>query len=344
MVCGSSGSGITEKDGIVVRYNSNGSLDPSFNTDGIYKITIGHEISLKGIDLQDDEKIVVSGRIAYDYPTHKTLILRLSSDGYIDESFNSTGYVISDIYDDEESNNLVIQDDGKIVTIGTGNYSGERSVIMALRYNTDGTADESFGYSGYIGFADDYDCLGYDVTCQPDDKLLLSGKYGQEDYSSFVIIRLNPDGFPDTDFGVNGWAITPFDFTQATARSIILQEDGKLLAAGLSLKSATNLWNMAIARYHTGLYTSINEQPATGSIHVYPNPSNGDFSLTISEPLDYEAELFIYDISGKLLWKDTREMNKPSVHVKDIGLNNGLYLIKVSLSNTEAQSKLIINK
>ena len=53
------------------------------------------------------------------------------------------------------------------------------------------------------------------------------------------MIRVNPNGTPDTDFGVSGKVITPFDNYGNQLKEIRIQSDNKIVAAGTHTEHLT---------------------------------------------------------------------------------------------------------
>jgi len=97
-----------------------------------------------------------------------------------------------------------------------------------------GDLDPSFGDGGRVLRSSETGAA--DVVVQGDDKVLLlgnglGGPTGR-DYG-FVVDRLNPDGTPDTAFGINGRTLVSFGGS-ADPASIALQPDGKIVVAGSS--------------------------------------------------------------------------------------------------------------
>jgi uncharacterized delta-60 repeat protein len=106
-----------------------------------------------------------------------------------------------------------LQTDGKIIVAGRTNAffprrwnePQERSRIAIVRLNENGTLDESFAGGGYLDLASPtYSWDARSVTVQPDGKLLIAGRAADDVNrlnSSILLLRLNPDGTPDKDFG-----------------------------------------------------------------------------------------------------------------------------------------------
>ena len=83
------------------------------------------------------------------------------------------------------------------------------------------------------------------VALQPDGKILLAGSSGDTDNDDFAVVRLQPNGRPDTTFGTNGHSLVNFgggDF----ARAVALQPDGGIVAVGYSVTGGKA--DIAVAR------------------------------------------------------------------------------------------------
>ena len=185
----------------IIRLNSDGSVDTSFNVGTGF---IGGTVRI--ITIQSDGKILVGGGFTSYNGTPANRIIRLNSDGSIDGSFvYGTGFntFVADI---------VVQSDGKII-VGGGftDYDGTY-FDQIIRLNSDGSIDNSFSSP----------TSGADVNVvilQPDGKIIIAG------WISGGILRLNSDGSIDTSF-ITG---TGFDSLVVDAK---LQSDGKIIVGG----------------------------------------------------------------------------------------------------------------
>ena len=88
---------------------------------------------------------------------YKLLLIVLSTqsyaqDGALDTSFGIGGKVVTTINNDERANSLVIQGDGKIVVAGYTFSSVSGNDVACVRYNTDGSLDNTFGINGLATF------------------------------------------------------------------------------------------------------------------------------------------------------------------------------------------------
>jgi len=115
-----------------------------------------------------------------------------------------------------------------------------------------GDLDPTFGVGGKV--ITDFEGLGDAVgalVLQPDGKLVAAGSSGFASVFDFTLMRYLPDGRLDPTFGVGGKVTTDFG-GQDVALALILQPDGKLVAAGYSLTRTPDddlTSNIPLARY-----------------------------------------------------------------------------------------------
>ena len=78
---------------------------------------------------------------------------------------------------------------------------------------------------------------------------------------------------------------------------------------------------------------------------IFPNPNSGDFYLSISEARELQTiEIFIYDISGKLIFSETKTSSNNILKLNS-DLANGMYLVKIKLPDGSIDvHRLVINK
>ena len=77
------------------------------------------------------------------------------------------------------------------------------------------------------------------------------------------------------------------------------------------------------------------------SLRVYPNPVSSGDEINISFGRDLDADIMIYDLTGKLVMKDnissssTRSLNISTV-------NNGIYMLQIVAENSATSRKFVI--
>jgi uncharacterized delta-60 repeat protein len=242
-------------DFTVARYNSDGSLDTSFNGTGKVITDIGGSLNLgHSVAIQGDGKIVVAGWAAngffYDFA-----VVRYNSDGSLDTSLNGTGKVTTSIgTSDAQAFSVAMQGDGKIVAAGLCAFNGQDDFAV-VRYNSDGSLDTSFNGTGKvstaIGSSQD---IGESVAIQSDGKIVVAGQSYIGSNYDFAVVRYNSDGSLDSSFNGTGKVTTPIGISDDTGSSVAIQEDGKIVVAG------TSSGDIAVVRYNSdgSLDTSFN--------------------------------------------------------------------------------------
>jgi uncharacterized delta-60 repeat protein len=101
--------------------------------------------------------------------------------------------------------------------------------FAAVRLNTNGALDQSFGHGGIANVDIGPYSLANAVLIQPDGKIVLAGTT-QQDHIEFAAARLNRNGTLDSSFGQNGTVTLPDQTGGAWAAT--LQSDGKIVLAG----------------------------------------------------------------------------------------------------------------
>ncbi len=252
VVVGSSGD--TKKNFVVVRYTSVGQLDTSFNANGIVITAVSSNQDLASSTVvQADGKIVVAGSSGTTL-NWRFAIVRYTSDGQLDTSFNANGIVITVVGDEGRANSVAIQSDGKIVAVGYATVSGNREFAV-VRYTSTGQLDTSFNGNGKvvtaIGYSHDY---GNSVAIQSDGKIVvagsagISGNPGDDIIYNFVVVRYTSTGQLDTSFNNNGKAVTAVSPVGDGGRSVAIQSDDKIVVAGYSDVGGNDL-DFAVVRY-----------------------------------------------------------------------------------------------
>jgi uncharacterized delta-60 repeat protein len=290
--------------GKLVRLNSDGSLDPTFNNQ-----TVTNVDSIAGgtrILLQPDGKIILVGLdILISGQSAPKNLVRLNSDGTFDAGFNyAVGGVIQDIaldsagrialagsFQTSQGARHVIRLNGNGSLDASFNFTpggspvfeakiaaqGSRLIVAVFitgnqiyRLNEDGSADPSFTPAVLGGMRVNQ------IIVQPDNKILY--------LTSQTIRRLNENGGDDGSF-------QPPTFTLRGDGSIILAGDGKIV---LALGSSSSLFrrflpngadDLSFSQYTHPAYTSFTVQSDShiviGDMFLpSPNPINHFIRLT----------------------------------------------------------------
>lgn len=210
---------------------ASGTADPSFGTGGV--------IDSGGADaqLEPGNSVVVADSAGGNF-----VIRRIFPDG-------STQQVTTDLGSNDTARAIARQADGKLVLAGQSGTS-----FALARYNTDLSLDTTFGTGGKVitdirsqGFA-----TAYAVTIQPDGKIVAAGSstqpvgdpsLGRRTAPDVTLVRLLPNGRPDSGFGTDGVVLQDFtfafpapdpNFSSEEAYSVLVQADGRIVIAGIA--------------------------------------------------------------------------------------------------------------
>ena len=214
----------------IARFNINGTLDTSFDTDGFNTLP-GDVVSyIYSIAQQSDGGFLVTHAIDGDYA-----IVRYLSTGALDTGFGTSGTVTTDVGNVFNRPSAIIVDDtdDRFLVAGSGINGVDKQVVL-LRYNADGSLDTSFSGDGKTEATfGDIDNFGVALSQQTDSKYVVAAKAKQTGDEDFATLRFDNDGDLDTGFNSTGikvdWIGHP---TKDIGYALAVQSDGKLIAGG----------------------------------------------------------------------------------------------------------------
>ena len=239
IVVGFGGGGVA-----LARYETDGSLDPSFG-DGGKVNNLSLRMGVTAAAIQRDGQIVVGG-----FAVNRELdfaLARFNNDGSLDTSFGSGGEVTTDFGGNGDvSQGIAIQMNGRIVAVGY--TEGDTDTDFALaRYKTDGTIEKSFGRAGRVttDFNGTRDSAAA-VAIQRNGRIVAAGQTDGGAGGDFALARYKTNGSLDRSFGSGGKISTDFGGDDA-AQALAIQTDGRLVAAGFTFVGGGS--SFALARY-----------------------------------------------------------------------------------------------
>lgn len=279
-------------DFYVVRFNTDGSLDQSFSTDGKQLTRFPENSYATAVAIQGDGKIVVAGYTATVYESGESFtdfaLARYNTDGTPDKSFSDDGMQVSSVsYGADIPASIAIQSDGKIVVAGHSEANGrdiQYSSSVIARFNTDGSLDSSFAVGEErFGFLS---ASAHSISLQSDGKIVIAGQTvagtgeeGEITTTDIFVARYNTDGRLDSTFNNTGFQTTDFGSDDNdNAAKVKLQSDGKILVLG-------NKWNgsnsdFVLARFNTN--GSPDESFATNGVQTTDFYNSEDTARALS--------------------------------------------------------------
>ena len=238
----------------LVRYNRDGSLDASFGSGGMVFSKVARMEGAGSVVLLPDGKILVAG-VAFGHG-QDFAVARFNGDGTVDTTFGNGGGIVNDFNGPDIAFDMKVQPDGKFLLGGSTGRSDmlQASSYAVARYKSQGALDKSFGSRGKVSieFSSGFD-FGYAMALQPDGKIVLAGGTGFNSRTSpWGLVRFNSNGSLDAGFGNGGKVTTEFLGFQSEVHAIVIQPDGKIVAAGRTEQpERSGLPDLlAIARYN----------------------------------------------------------------------------------------------
>ena len=257
------GGRAAQDEWVVARYDEDGTLDPGFGSGGVAVIDRTSAFAAD-IAVTAAGKLVVAGTLDGTFA-----IARYNPDGSLDAGFGDGGTAVTPVGSGGSLAQALLElPDGKFLAAGDAmgpGLFGDTSHHVLLRYNADGSLDQSFGAqgksmgpagganalvrqpdgrivtagSGLARYNDDGSIdpqfpaevsvdvtFFHDVVLQPDGKLVLVGVWRTLKATSWVVRRLEPDGAQDASFCL------PPAPPAGEAFAAALRPDGTLLVAG----------------------------------------------------------------------------------------------------------------
>lgn len=234
-------------DSLILRFNSDGTLDSTFGTNGAFSAwasqpSVGS--TFESLALESDRTLIATGSALYGSSGTSVFVDHLSEQGTL-----LARVELSRVFNQNPIPSAVtVQPNGDILLVAMGDLS---------RFHSDLTADTSFGASGGVHTGLD---TASAVALSSGNILVagarvfigFSGSIGGIFRSDFALERYNASGALDTGFATGGMATTDFvtDHLPGTAGGVAIQQDGKIVTAGVPAQYA---WSgggpLEVARY-----------------------------------------------------------------------------------------------
>jgi len=271
-------------------------LDTSFSNIGYF---YGDQQAAFAAALQPDGKVVAVGKNG-----DQVLATRYLTNGLQDSTANGgsgfgtngqgyMGTIVSGTTDNQ-ARNVALQDDGKIVSVGTlVNNTGSVPQILLNRYLDNGLFDTTtnggsgFGTSGQGFYTEPISNFTIDgitgLAIQSDGSIIIGGYGSSSGINNLFIIGFTSEGLIDTSFGTSGITIISIG-TDIIGGRIALQDDSILITGATIIASE---YNLVVARFNsTGLLDTAFGSDSLGYITTTTNSTLGASSNYIVTQTD----------------------------------------------------------
>jgi uncharacterized delta-60 repeat protein len=212
----------TEERAVLVRYDSDGSLDSTFGAgSGFVDLARGGRQSTRPA-LRGGEVLVAP----YTYP-HPTVQMADAEDGSPVASFGGTGTVH---LENREGYVVAVEysSDGDPVVLEHHPSGSGGGPIPVQRFLSDGKPDRAFGHGRVVLRPPVRGLQATALVAAPGGRMLVGGFAGNR----FVFGCLLPDGKPDPHFGSHGWAMPR---VHGSLNSMVMARVGaRILLAGVA--------------------------------------------------------------------------------------------------------------
>jgi uncharacterized delta-60 repeat protein len=345
-------------DFALVRYNTDGSLDASFNGGKVIMDIDGKDDGITAIAIQNDGKIVAAGYESNANPAVGNIaIARFTITGTPDINFSTDGKLTTDLGGvADKATDLAIQPDGNILV----SASGGNGDFMVIRYLSAGNIDPTFGNSGI--YSKDFDG-------RPDfanslqlrsGNIYLGGRTFNTTGDNFALalvaaaaplpvklVQFTASKTPSGSVVLN-WetasleAATRFEIQRSTDgrnfEKIGTIEDNNTGKRNFSftdaqLQSSTYYYRLKIDDAASFFYSAmviVRNNLLTKGIDIFPNPVKDILQLQTS--LSGELTVSVLDAEGRIV-KTQRIVSANGITVLPVNvstLTNGNYMIRVS--------------
>ena len=235
----------------LMRFNTNGSLDPTFAGNGTLVVRFQNvSESANAVVIQPDGKIVIGGFLNNPVTGgDEFLLMRFNANGSLDTTFGTSGLTVSQM--GTRITTMALQADGKILAGGGP---------VVARFTPDGVLDGTFGTGGRVLLP----YILYKVIVRADDKFLTGGSNG-----SFIVSRFNANGTIDQRFNRTGTASAFIPGISCRGNSMALQDANKIVIGGHC--TSNNFTTFAVARFQ--------EKAAPTGIYDFDGDSKTDLSI-----------------------------------------------------------------
>lgn len=260
----------------ITRLDASGNVQTSYGPDDVGLVVAPEQLgfSLTGVSaaLDNDGNLLVGGTLS-DGGNEDFALCRFDIDGSLEAfpnglqcvkvafDLNGSGGDKADVLGD-----IAVQPDGKIVMVGSANFSSSSTRIAMVRLDTNGDLDADFNAgTGKVtyGVATDASAMLHSVAIARNGKIVAAGEVVLDGFTDtdLLVVRMDPDGTIDPTFADDGFAVLyPFQSTRNhVLRKLILEPghpqivlDQQIVAIGsIETDIGSGLYDGLVARIDT---------------------------------------------------------------------------------------------
>lgn len=297
----------------VGRFNVDGTLDSTFNEDGIFTLNLTEETEW-GRDIQElsDGSIMFQGFTLNSLGNASSALVKMDGNGVIDSTFGINGIRVLEIGISNRANSFYVFENGQILMVGRAFFNCPFDIFI-VKLNPDGSFDETFGENGVAHwlqpnssrFTVETD-LGSFVYSESDDKIIVNGDFVRDGLSNKAgaVMRFNADGSLDENFGDNGMGYAELgDSSLFGFTTIFADDDGNIRQLGSCYNDTGK--DIVMVKYLSNSVISslppiiLDDEP----ISIYPNPVRDQVNLIFSLKKAQNLDIYLTNMNGQIINK-----------------------------------------
>ncbi len=331
LLCGRAFRSGTGNDIVLIKFDKNGNIIPSFGNQG--KITLDFGASEIPYDIKIDESGAIYMAVDSDNNgVTKMAAVKCLANGNPDPTFGNGGISAHLVGQGLASTiNLDVDKNGNVVLVGNETATNKNvSSLTVVGLFQDGSLNTAFNNIDTVfRFVFDNGTYGTGITFTPDQNILILG-YGLSNIGSdFALLKMKTNGAFNPDFGLSGTAINNLGSNSEASARLLLLQDGNVLATGYSSIDK----KLFFAKYSNTILSSVTNTLDQG-LTVYPNPSSGKVQIVANEKI---KQVTVFDKIGKLIHTQSNALEEIS-----LDLPKGQYILLCTLNDHVVQKLLFI--
>lgn len=218
----------------LLRYQPDGTLDPTFGHEGVATSDLGSRSDgANAMVIGPDDGVIVLGSV-----DGAMALARYRSDGVPDPGFGSGGVMLPGI-DLGVADGVALTASGRILVAGSRvGPQGDRDLLVA-RFDPDGALDATFGVDGVttvdVAGRDD---RAADLVVDAEGRIVLVGSAASPTVLDLVLARCLPNGGLDPTFGQHGVLVVDLHGGGDLGADVAMDPEGRIVAAGSTADGA----------------------------------------------------------------------------------------------------------
>lgn len=221
--------------------------DASFGQGGLGIVSFAPAIATPAALALQGDRILLAGTMQGEFT-----VACLTAAGVLDTTFGSGGIAKFAYPQTGQLQTLAVQPDNKLLL---GGYTSVDAYTVAalVRLQANGAPDPTFGNGGAVTtdfFS--HEASFYSLVTQADGKIVAAGVAGPAiNQSYFALARFNANGSADLSFSADGKTTETFSNALSFCGSLILKNDGNVVAIGTTTLTNPNGRDFALASFET---------------------------------------------------------------------------------------------